>query len=222
MRPSFVRFAAGCLGGVALLLLGTRAEATVVLPQDVTALSRNADWILRGVVRNQYSDWDPGRRRIYTFTEIEVQETWHHRDGEPQAGLVVRTLGGQVGDIGMNVAGSSQFSPGEEVLLFVRKSERVQGSFHVVGLSQGKFRIVPGQDGTLRAVPDAAGLAYARRGPGATELDHDGSHLQAMPLMAMRAAVREALLSADPAVRETRPALQLPGTESQPRLDSAP
>lgn len=170
------------------------ARATVVVPQDVPTMARKADWIVRGTVRNQYADWDREHRRIYTFTEIEVLETLHRRAAVRQGdGLVVRTLGGEVGEIGMRVSGTARFAPGEEVMLFVRASERVQGTFHVVGMSQGKFTVDRSEGPAPQVVPGASGLAYARRKPAhGTALDHH-SPLQRMSLEAFRRQVQAAL-----------------------------
>lgn len=172
------------------------AQATLVLPQDVGSMSREADWIVRGTVANQYASWDAEHRRIYTFTEIEVMETLHRKDREPEAALVVRTLGGEVGDVGMKVEGTARFEVGEEVLLFLRRSEAVTGTWMVVGMSQGLYRVTVDEQGVRQLKPGAQGLGYARRRPGQPMAIDETTTLEPMSLPAMRARITRELAAA--------------------------
>jgi len=65
--------------------------------------------------------------------------------GESPAGasLVLRILGGKVGDVELVVDGAPSFRPGQTVLLFVRGN--MSEMFPFVGVQQGVFYVRPDQ-----------------------------------------------------------------------------
>lgn len=158
------RMAGRRLGGLAVALAGLlasgEASASVVLAQTVEQMSVKADLVVRAEVRARMSAWDEAHRRIHTYTELAVTETWV---GQAPSTIVVRTLGGEVDGIGMRVSGVAHFEVGEDVVLFLRADQLVQADdqFQLIGLSQGKFHLEQGETG-LVARPSAEGLAFAR------------------------------------------------------------
>ena len=164
IRPSGVPYhshmiralTAALLAAFAVGFAPTAARATVVRPLTVAALTEQADAVVRARVGEQWSDWAEGGRRIFTWTQLEVLEAWTGDVGEA---VVVRTMGGVVGDIGMRVSGTPRFATGAEVVVFLRAGADV---FEVVGMSQGKFDVRGGD-----AIPDVHGLAFADHDPDA-------------------------------------------------------
>jgi hypothetical protein len=73
-------------------------------------------------------------RRIVTYTRVRVDRLL---DGAPQADVWVRTLGGEVDEIGQQVAGEAVLRVAEPSLLFLRG--RTDGTHVVVGMSQGQY-----------------------------------------------------------------------------------
>jgi hypothetical protein len=55
--------------------------------------------------------------------------------------IVIRQLGGKVGDLRLKVIGMPVFQEEEEVILFLKKDEKQLNKFYVTGLSEGKFAI---------------------------------------------------------------------------------
>jgi hypothetical protein len=53
--------------------------------------------------------------------------------------LTLDELGGRVGDVGMNISGVPQYAVGEEVLLFVHRTEL--GRWETYGMEQGRFEV---------------------------------------------------------------------------------
>ncbi len=73
-------------------------------------------------------------RRIVTYTRVRIDRML---DGPPQAEIWVRTLGGEVDDIGQQVAGEAVLRGSQPTLLFLRV--RADGTHVVVGMSQGQY-----------------------------------------------------------------------------------
>jgi hypothetical protein len=133
MFPS-ARVAAAAL---LLLLVASSAGASVVVPMEVEALARKADLVVRGKAAASRSAWSGDGRRIQTTTRIEVARLLK---GQAPQVLEVVTPGGEVGDIGQKVSGAAEFSPGEEVFLFLERSPD-GARFVVSGMAQGKFSV---------------------------------------------------------------------------------
>jgi hypothetical protein len=99
---------------------------------DLVELTENAGRVVVGEVLSVRSNWDKGRRWIYTTIELQVAEIWK---GEmPRNGrLTVVQPGGSVGDIEMHVQGLRAFQPGDRAVLFLSQGEPAW----TVGLGQG-------------------------------------------------------------------------------------
>jgi len=100
---------------------------------DLALLTRSADQIIVGDVLSVTAVWDRDHRNIYSTVEIGVRETW--KGAAPATGkIVIRHLGGSVGEIEMAVLGEVSFAAGERSVLFLRDA-------HTVGMAQGKRRL---------------------------------------------------------------------------------
>jgi len=90
-----------------------------------------------GVVDRLEAEQDPATGMIYTLARVSVEECMLGavRDAE----LTVKTLGGEVGDIGLSVPGMPLFEEGEEVLLFL--VDDGEGSYRVISGAMGKYTI---------------------------------------------------------------------------------
>lgn len=178
---------------LATFLLGATAPsalATVVVPVSVEQMAREAGCVVRARVRASTSAWDEAHRRIHTLTEIEVLDVYA---GPPMSTATIRTLGGEVGSVGMKVSGAPHFVAGEEVVLFLAMDRAGESRFTVMGLSQGKFVVDrSGADPQVR--PDAHGLVYAvRDGRGGLQVDPSAQGPAPMGLETLASRVRAAL-----------------------------
>ena len=131
---------------------GYRAIALVV-QKDVEQLTQESDIIVMGEVRNMESRWNNDRTLIYTYVTVFVSEyikddlTLKQSNGNGEQEIVVRILGGEVGDIGLTVSDTPEFKEGEEVFLFLRKGNDLKASLNVAGLFQGKYTV---EDGMIK------------------------------------------------------------------------
>jgi len=134
-----------------VLLLGSIATASTAVQMDVPALTRAATDVVRVRVGSSRVAWTDDHRRLVTFVEVSVLETWK---GAAADRLTLAQPGGERDGIGQHVSGVAPLTPGEEVVLFLE----AQGPLHrVVGLAQGVYRVERGDPASAaRAVP--AGL----------------------------------------------------------------
>lgn len=208
------------LGAAALaLLLPTWAQATIIIPRSLEQMSVEASAVVRAKVVQRQASWDADHRRIHTYTELQVLETVHHTKPLGST-LVVRTMGGEVGDIGMRVAGVARFEVGEEVLVFLRDDPLDPAQFQVVGMSQGKYRIDRSGPSPV-AVPSLDGLAFARPSPSGTlKVGDEAQDIGARrPLVDLIAQVKAALRTAS--ATPPAPAVVLPTAPTAPTSPAA-
>ena len=107
-----------CLVTACVLGFVHASWSAVVERLSVEDLARGADAIVVARVVATSAAWNEGRTKIYTFTTLEVSDALK---GGPAGRVVVKELGGAVGDIAMEASGAPRFSAGEEVLVFLRR-----------------------------------------------------------------------------------------------------
>jgi len=151
------------LGLAMLSLVGAAqspARASMVEALDLDMLVAEADEVVLARVIKQWSHYDE-RGRIVTDYSMQVEQT-EKGASVPGAALVVRRLGGVVGDRGLRISGEPSFQVGELVLLFGDRN----GEPYVrpVGMAQGAMRIFESQ-GERWARSDTQGMALVRGGP---------------------------------------------------------
>ncbi|MEB2312012.1 MAG: hypothetical protein OZ921_21555 [Sorangiineae bacterium] len=162
------------------LVFAPRAEGSVARAVTLRALVTRSALVATCTPLEATSRWENvgGRRRIVTDTRVRVDR---RVAGEALGGeLIVRTLGGQVGEVGQVVSGEAVLIPGEASLLFFTR--RADGQLAVTALAQGQFRLAPDAQGVVRLHPspwratlvdarDSAARALAGRAlPEATRL----------------------------------------------------
>lgn len=151
-----MKFSRRAWGGASVALFGQ-----LVLPetaQATTALALGLDDLVRASYRvalvtptRVSSAWEvaDGQRRIVTRTTVLLQDVWRvqaeapsdqgssEEDGQE---MVLRTLGGRVGDIQQKVHGEAALASGEPVLVFAGRLR--DGGRRVVGMAQGHYPLV--------------------------------------------------------------------------------
>lgn len=116
-------------------------------PMSIEELTKHADIILRGKVLSQTCEPNPATQ-IQTRVEVEVHEVW--KGANPGARFQVVLAGGTLGNRRVVVPGQATYTPGEEIVAFLRKNDRGQGV--TLSLCQGKFEVFS----------DAAGRTFVR------------------------------------------------------------
>ncbi len=160
-RRGFVRVAmAGALG----LLASRSALASLARAVPVEELVARSRHVLLAEPLDAESVWEQigQRRHIVTYTRVRALELLAGADPK-QEELMVRTLGGRIGDLGELVHGEAMLELGARGVLFVMPTH---GALGVTAMAQGHYPL-------LR---DTAGVERLRRSPEAAELvGEDGS-----------------------------------------------
>jgi len=108
---------------------------------ELKDLSKGADLILTGKVTQQTSSWNKDNTKIYTEATIQVEE--YLKGNSNESSVVVRYLGGEVGDVGELYSHMPRFDNDEEVLVFLKRDEQ-----------NSNYKVFNGQDGKINIIED--------------------------------------------------------------------
>lgn len=147
-----------CCIGLAGVAPGARAHGGAAL--SMQQLVRQSSSVVVATPLAAQSMWQGrGRdRRIVTLVEAEVHEAIDGRAG-PQGSVIIRTLGGQVGDIGQVVPGAAQLILFTTSVCFLCPARN--GSFAIAGMAQGHYVLDQDDVGTPRLLASEMGLHAA-------------------------------------------------------------
>lgn len=122
--------------GVAVAAYGARTQATTVLPAEFTEMVARSALIVHGTVVDVRAQATNGRRTIESIVTLAVIQPLK---GQPPERVVFRVPNGQLGRYRRMTVGAPEFTPGDEVFLFL------DGRPPVVpmpfGLNQGVYRV---------------------------------------------------------------------------------
>ena len=138
------------LGAFATMLtLPGAAQASLARAVSLAELVKASSHVLHGLPLEASSHWETlgEQRRIVTYTRVRADETVAG-DSPPSAEVMVRTLGGQVGDIGQVVHGEALLRIHEACLLFLHTN--TDPSERVVAMAQGHYPILTDSAGVRR------------------------------------------------------------------------
>jgi len=134
----------------AAVLLARPAAAELTPAWTISELTSFATLVVSGRVTEISSQWDPAVNGLYTYVTIDVGETW--KGAVPGGRVVIKLLGGIVGDTEFRVEGQAHFTIGEDVVVWLEARPR-DGTLYPAGLWQGAWSVVR----------DASGAAVAER-----------------------------------------------------------
>lgn len=153
---------------VCVLMMAAPTNASVLIALDLEELTAEADRIVLGQVV-----WsEPVRRAngmIRTRYRIQVDQDLR---GSGDSEIVVETLGGRIGRLGLRVEGAASFALHQKVVVFVqndggtvfRPVGMAQGVMHVEH-QNGRDMVVPSRRGMLLVRPGARGVLVKSAGP---------------------------------------------------------
>ncbi len=123
---------------LAAVLFTSPADGSIVQGLELEELTQKADRIVLGRVLFSESFLHQNGQ-IWTWHRVAVDQEIRGRAPDEQE-LIIETLGGQIGDIGMRVEGEATFSVGERVLVFA-SGGGPYSAFRTVGMAQGVMRV---------------------------------------------------------------------------------
>lgn len=145
--------------GCTVLAAPRLASATMARAITLPELVGLSQFALVGMATDASSRWESvGKtRRIVTYVRVEVTQPIDGRP-PPDTSLMLRTLGGRVGDIGQLVHGEARFELGTSSVLFVASD--ADGVFGITAMAQGHYplRADPDDAVRLRASPNIPSL----------------------------------------------------------------
>ncbi len=131
------------------------AQASVVRPVSFEALVELATEVVVGDPVERTCVWEDGR--IVTYTRVEVRDSIAGARGDS---VWVRTLGGEVGELGQRVDGEASLEIGKPTLLFLERLPT--GTFAVTARAQGQFFIDRRPSGSQLRPHPAMGVFFVK------------------------------------------------------------
>lgn len=157
-----------------ILFAVTPTVSALMVKISVEDLTREADVIIIGDIKEVESRWNLWRTMVYTYSTVSVEK---YIKGTGHETLTIITEGGTVGDYWVWVEDVPVFTKNETVLVFLKKAGR---EFSVVGWAQGKYiveneevRDISGEKTSLKdflrrvedAIPEEAATPAAQASP---------------------------------------------------------
>ena len=170
-------------------------------------LVRSADLVATGHVSDIWTARDAATSWIYTYVTVDITEVL--RGSIDERRIVLKQLGGTVGDESMVVFGQASFTLGEDVLFFAETRPRDR-SLYTASQWQGKWSIE--RDSVTAARVAARAVLDANRGI-------FGQDIERGDFTALRASILE--LSAGIPQRETGPLNLAPDMRASRHLEPA-
>jgi len=172
---------------ITLTSAASQVFATTLEALSLDDLTDRATLIVIVEAQSRESHFDD-RRRIVTDFRVRVLDSW---SGPAPATLTMRSLGGVVGELGMQVPGEPALSTGERYLLFLRPGQS-EGTYRPVGMSQGVMR-VNSEPPEHIVIPGGHGARLVERGSDGMLRDAPGALMRPTPLSRVRAQVQSSL-----------------------------
>jgi hypothetical protein len=102
-------------------------------------LSKDSDVIITGKVIEKESSWNKSKTRIYTKATLQVDE--YLKGTNAKQSIEIRTPGGEVGEVGELYSHMPTFENDEEVLVFLKKDEKIK-EYKVLNGEEGKITVI--------------------------------------------------------------------------------
>ena len=134
-----------CLGALGFV------QATTLQKLSFDRLLGEADLIIKGRVEELKTRQVSDRRPMTAIIRVSIENQFK---GPNVSSVTIEQPGGAVGDIAQGVPGLPEFSPGENVILFLKRHRG--GAFTIVGGKQGKFTVKTQPGSSEEVVEDFA------------------------------------------------------------------
>lgn len=141
---------------VAIGVLPSTAEATVVVPLTRAQLVQKSDLVVRATVLSRTSFWNADKTQILTQTRLRVA-SW--LKGSSAQEVVLEQIGGTVNGVTSRVDGDASLSVGEDVVLMLRAQNQ---KVYLTALALAAYHVNTAQNGTQTASRDLSGLSFAQ------------------------------------------------------------
>jgi hypothetical protein len=135
----------------------TLSAAAAELPQlSLEDLARQSDAIVAGRVVRTWAAKDSEGRFVWTHHEMQVATTLK---GAAQSTIDICEPGGTLNGMSVQIPGSTDFSVGEQVAVFLYRTPI--GYLRTTNYGEGKFVVTPGQRVHVSGPINLSGVAFA-------------------------------------------------------------
>jgi len=148
------------------------SPAGVYERQSLSKMVDKSVLIVEGRVDKTQSRWNDQKTMIYTDIQISIDNVI--KGGDAGRMVVVRLIGGRVGDTAVFVLGRPSLHAGERVLLMLKENSHsylsqfigateatnLGKSYRIVGAGQGKFNIAEDSQGQEVVIQDTADMNF--------------------------------------------------------------
>lgn len=121
-----------------LLVLAVPLSASQFIHMPFDQVARESALVVRATVGDTWSAWDDAHEVIYTYATLRVNRYFGEATGPDT--LVVREVGGTVGDYTQEAIGFPVIRGGEDVVLFLSNWED-STDYRIHAFNQGKFLV---------------------------------------------------------------------------------
>mgnify|MGYP005841120653 CR=1 FL=1 len=135
-----------------VLFVTQTATGLTIKEASLEELTSESVLVVRGTIVEQFSQWDADHRNIYTYNTMEIQQVL--RGNISSETVMVRELGGTVGEVTAEVNGLRYLNTGDDVILFLRETDE-NNVYKIHSFTLGKFNIV--SEGGAIVVKNALG-----------------------------------------------------------------
>jgi hypothetical protein len=123
------------LPGFLIVLISVFTYSLTLEIISVERMAKESHAIIKGKISSSYSVWEG--KNIYTYTTVKIEKKYKRDDLGNY--LTVKQLGGQVGDIIQDIAGTPRLTKDEEVILFLTFWK---GNYWIHSIVLGKFSVM--------------------------------------------------------------------------------
>ena len=154
----------GTIVALALVVLASSvAWATVAKYMDLSALVERSDAIAHGVVVGQASFLDEERDLVLTRTTLQIDRSYM---GETSPIIQIQQIGGEFGDRVTKITGDASFTPGEEVIVFMKSGGG--DLYYLTSMAQAKYGVTR-EGGAIKVTRDISEIAFIK---GHRDIEH--------------------------------------------------
>lgn len=132
------RYVAAFITGIATLAITSTASATVLIAKNLADLTLEAESIVAGTIERVWAE--ASDRGVDTFAELRVES--RVKGARDESRVRIKTPGGSLGELDVEVPSAPRFSVGDEVFLFLGSD--LSEPTNVIGWEQGTFSIENG------------------------------------------------------------------------------
>lgn len=147
---------------IAIMLLTIPLYATTMFQLSLQDLSTGAEKVVQAKVTAIVTQWNKDQTVIYTYIRMNIMDDFIGDDEDNE--IIIKQLGGKIGEITLFVEGASTYNVGDENVLFLFTDPLNLSAFQTVGMCQGKYVIYTDADGIRRVrQDDAAGVELLKK-----------------------------------------------------------